>query len=600
MPRPPLRRRQLSRAGPPPRIGKKVPSSTPARLELEKKLAHKPTGQRPNDSDDSDRLVVKGNGRRGRNVPRQEIYASGAVGKGDKPGNHPSRAQRRRNMTRVTNEILAQTQQDARTSNPSSTEQPPQRSPVASGDTNRATSTQSPKPVPPRVYSSATKPPASILRSALPTPTRENSILGTLKPRRRQPSILQALEHDSSTFDLEDEEQFLPDAESTPMNPARSRTISSTPATNSSHVSSSKKRKLSSVNIFQPSVVDVLPKPTASPVARSRDTTGTPEPSLPPAAVSALRKSRRNSLDKAGNEDIMALPESSSSLSLSPVKTKTRAMTRKSRKKATKPAPIMATEELQALMMPRKRRRTARTRTRLLGEFDIAPDSDTDDSEHIDLPNGGDESSFLPATKGRKLRRKVPVVKSLNTQDNARGGTRSGNVDKQGHSAVAGKSSKSNTSTRHLIATKAPVLAPFSPTSTRWNHSTKSPLQLSVVDSSNLNSNRAIKHGQRKQGGKSKHLGGSLRGEQGPSVGGADKENLDPGDGLLGKTVIEDVQAGSMSAEVAGTIKDKIDGDKSKSTATMKGKWADIDAWDLDFEDVEVMTGSSSPSPMRR
>jgi hypothetical protein len=85
---------------------KSANNSAALKAELEKKLAHKPIGPRPNDSDDSDRLVFKGSGRRGRSVPRQEIYASGGVGKGDQPGAYPSRAQRRQSMTRATKEIL--------------------------------------------------------------------------------------------------------------------------------------------------------------------------------------------------------------------------------------------------------------------------------------------------------------------------------------------------------------------------------------------------------------------------------------------------------------------------------------------------------------
>ena len=36
--------------------------------------------------------------------------------------------------------------------------------------------------------------------------------------------------------------------------------------------------------------------------------------------------------------------------------------------------------------------------------------------------------------------------------------------------------------------------------------------------------------------------------------------------------------------------------DAGEKAPTSKSRWADIDAWDMDFEDVEVMTGSSSPT----
>jgi hypothetical protein len=38
----------------------------------------------------------------------------------------------------------------------------------------------------------------------------------------------------------------------------------------------------------------------------------------------------------------------------------------------------------------------------------------------------------------------------------------------------------------------------------------------------------------------------------------------------------------------------------SDQTGVVRNKWSDIDAWDMDFEDVEVMTGSGGSSPMRR
>jgi hypothetical protein len=37
-------------------------------------------------------------------------------------------------------------------------------------------------------------------------------------------------------------------------------------------------------------------------------------------------------------------------------------------------------------------------------------------------------------------------------------------------------------------------------------------------------------------------------------------------------------------------------GDVGKTAPVSRGKWADIDAWDMDFEEVEVTTGSSSPT----
>ena len=193
MPRAPLRRRPLSRNGQTPRSPrfKKIPNSGPARAELAKKLANKPVGPRPTDSDDSDRLVVKGNGRRGRYVAKQEIYASGAVGAGDKPGNYPTRVQRRKSLTDATREILANGQKETRKKNDVGTkarkgqqqheEESQDKSPHVNGIVNKPVTATKYAGSAPSLASSAVKPPGSVLKSVQPTPTRENSILGTLK-----------------------------------------------------------------------------------------------------------------------------------------------------------------------------------------------------------------------------------------------------------------------------------------------------------------------------------------------------------------------------------------------------------------------------------
>lgn len=582
MPRAPLRRRQPNRNGALPHSRQTIPNSTPVRRELEKKLAHKPVAQRPNDSDDSDRLVVKGNGRRGRNVQKQEIYASGGVGKGDKPGAHPTRAQRRKSLVQATKEVLAKAQQDAPASMSSESVRPAQRSLLANCHADKVTQAQRQEPGRAAISSSAVKAPASIPRSVQHTPTRETSILGTLKPRRRQPSILQALEPDSSSFDLDDEEQFLPDMESTPTEPSTALNVSSTPATNLSLSSSSKKRKFGSTDKPQPDIVEKIPKATSKPAASSPRSEETREPSLPPVAASAPRNSRSRSREKVheDDDDIMALPRSSSSLLLSPVRAMTPAAAKNRKKKAPKPAPTMATEELQTLMMPRKKRRTARARTITPGEFDIAADSDSHDSEQFDLPNEEDDPSFLPTNKGRNSRRKAPVLKAMDAEGKSGRGSKPGGGAEQRSSAAA-RTSKSNTSTRHLRATQMPVLAPSTPTSTRINHSTKSPSQLSTVNTSDLNLKQADTRQRTKQG-KARHPGGSPHEGQDP-IDGADKENLD-------------VRHGSLDESGA----ENLDTSHENTAETSRGKWADIDAWDLDFEEVEATSASSGSSPLRR
>ncbi|KAL2420027.1 hypothetical protein ABEF95_001239 [Exophiala dermatitidis] len=598
MPRAPLRRRNNNRYSPFPRHGQKVPNSNPARLELEKKLAHKRIGERPNDSDDSDGLVVKGSGRRGGNTRRQEIYASGGVGKGDKPGNFPTRAQRRKNMVRAGDDILAKAEQETRSrrSSESSTTRAQQRETHAAGDVNQVANApaQGSAPAPAQV-SSVVQTSGNTVRSAQPTPTRENSILGTLKPRRRQPSILQELDQDSSSIGLDDEEQFLPDAESTPLNLLAPRSIASTPATNVVHTTSSKKRKLDSARVFLPETetVNTSPRGKREPSAASPLLNGTHAPSSPVLPVSARRISGRKSSHKSrdkvddDDQDIMALPRSSSSQSASPAPLSSAAPTRKSRQApTTKSAPVMATGELQALM-PKKRRRTARVPKARRGDFDIAVDSDSPALPQSDGADENDESSFLPPKAGRKTRRKEPSKKVAKD-----GGSKAGRMSKRVNSAaVAGSSSQSKQSTRNLTTTKAPFLTPSTSTSIRRNRSTKSPSQLSTVNSSSLNS----KPGRRTRGRLKPH-GGSLRADQDPMDGG-DKENLEDHDDTPCDPDIAVDE--TVSAEPTVIHRNMTRTDDTRTAATSKDKWADIDAWDLDFEDVEVMTGSSGSSPLR-
>ncbi|EXJ73720.1 uncharacterized protein A1O5_03482 [Cladophialophora psammophila CBS 110553] len=579
MPRAPLRRRQLNRNGPIPRGPKKI-NSSPAKLELEKKLAHKPIGSRPNDSDDSDRLVVKGNGRRGRNVPRQEIYASGAVAAGDKPGNYPTRAQRRKNMAKATKEILGSDQQEARKEEGSmpvnkQLHQLKPRSPTTNGIFQNVPGTKQVFATSAIARSPAVKPPVSVLRSTQPMPARENSILGTLKPRRRQPSILQNLDQDSSSFDLEEEEEFLPDDESTPFNLSNPLSKNTALATTSPTLMSSRKRKFGSSDPLKPAEIESVQRPAKSPSKSMHTSKATPEPSPPLVPLSTLRQSGRRHRESTRDEDdIMALPESSSSPGLSPVEAKPPPSI-KSTKHPTKPPPVMTTKELQTLMMPTKRRRTERERKRTRENFNIPADIDLSNPEVSEQ----DVSDFLPSKKGKKTTRKGPLIKAGSMRTRAK----SEKAEKQGNIAAASKS-RSKSSTNHLITSTSPILRPSTS-----NRETKSSSQLPTKKSQ-----------AKSQAGRPRQYGGSLH--QGRDTAhGQDKENHYPHqdeeldhsshDGTGGVSLPTDT--GEEFMEVGSKV-------QSKPTPVGKDKWAEIDAWDLDFEDVEVMTGSGSSSPILR
>ena len=428
---------------------KKIPSSSPAKADLAKKLANKPVGPRPTDSDDSDRLVVRGNGRRGRFTPTQEIFASGAVGAGDKPGNHPTRAQSRKSLTDATREILLNGVKDTQTEKASARvngdrvrSQPKESLSHVNGITKKSKVVANETAT---ITSSAVKPSGSLLRPLQPTPTRENSILGTLKPRRRQASILQNLDQDSSSFDIEDENQFLPHNESTPLDQSKAQT----PATSHSHTSpllSSRKRKFGVSNPLDPGEGQNAQNNPISPL----------EPSLPAVELSALRESGKKHRESRGiDDDVMALPQSSSSPAPSPVRTKNPTSAAKSKTRASKPAPTMTTKELLEAAMPLKRRRTTRQKLCKPDAFDIPSDDDIEDA------NENDDSSFSPAKKDQRKRRKEPMVKPSN-------GPRVKAPAKSKAGRGAGHKSKSSTNHFTTISTSAPLLMP-STTSNREN-----------------------------------------------------------------------------------------------------------------------------------
>ena len=567
MPRAPLRRRQLNRDGPAPSNPrfKKPPSSSPAKAELARRLANKPVGSRPTDSDDSDRLVVKANVRRGRYAPKQEIYASGAVGAGDKPGSYPTRAQRRKSLTDATTEILANGQKDtrkekgtgatkAKKAQQQSEEEPQDKSRHVNGGINKPPTAKKNTGAPSPLASSAVKPARSILEPVQLTPTRENSILGTLKPRRRQPSILQNLDQDSSSFNIGDEEEFLPHDESTPFKDSNPHQPVSASASLLS--SASRKRKFGVSVPLDPAEPQSLHKPTSSPLSALGNT---PEPSLPTSNVSALRESGRKHRESTRNEDdIMALPASSSSAPSSPIVPKPAAPTAKVKKQSTKSAPTMTTKDLLEGAMPSKRQRNVRERTRNR-DFDIPADPDSD------APVEEDESVFLPAKKGRKTKRKEPLSKSSTARTKANAKPLPGKATKSSQ-ASAKAAGKAKSSTNHISSATAPVLTPSTSTS---NRETKSPSQQHSTTYTSPTSNLETAEAE-----KSKPYGGSRLSRRI-----SDKENQAAGD----SSEIEDSHERAQ--------------DVGKTAPPTKGKWADIDSWDMDFEEVEVF---SSSSPTRR
>lgn len=192
MPRPGVKRIKLNH----PTRSKRVANALHVSpiVELQQKLVNKPIGRVLTDSDDSDRLITSNrNGRNRRGIPRRDIYASGGVGLGDIPGAHTSQRKQ------------TQTSRKAEAQEPAGKEKqatPKNVKAIAKPTTYQKQFAQAvEKQNAPIQSSPAASGPASISRAPTrlqATPRAETSILGNIKPRRRQPSILQLIENNDS------------------------------------------------------------------------------------------------------------------------------------------------------------------------------------------------------------------------------------------------------------------------------------------------------------------------------------------------------------------------------------------------------------------
>ncbi len=569
MPRAPLRRCLPNRNG---RASSNLrfiqnPSGSPAQAGLTKRRTNKPVGPRPTDSDEGDRLVGKGNGRRGRYALTPEIYTSGALGAGDRPGGNPTKAQRRKSLTDAMTETLANGQKNmhkekengptrVRTAQQYPEEESRDKSLHMNEIVDKPPMARKDARPPSHPLSSAVNPPESMMKSSVqPTPARDNSIFGTLKPRRRQPSILQNLDQDSTSFDIEDEEEFLPDDGATPFKDSNPKYLASTTCHRfSSLLPSSRKRKFGVPDALDPAEARKLRKPTTSP---SSELGTTPEPSLPSKASVPCDKGQKHSDSISSDDDVMVLPASSPSAPSSSARIKHPAPSARRRKQTKKSIPAMTTKELLHAAMASKRQRTIRERTRTYGEFDFPADPDSDD------PVEEDESRFVRPEKGRKPRRKEPLSTPSTARTKAKAKTNPGKAIMSSH--ASGKAAgKAKSSTSHKSSAAAPVVTPSTSSS---SHETTSSSQQRSTAKMSPNSNLEMV-----EEDKSKPYGGSCLSRRV-----SDKENWADG-------APSDVERAQ---------------DIGKPAPSTKDKWADVDAWDMDFEDVEVVSNSGGSSPIR-
>ena len=533
---------------------------------MRKELEAKPVGRVPSESDDSDKLVTEAkNGRNRRGLHRKEIYASGGLGTRDAPRAHKPQKQAR-SVSHPT-ETVGPIVKEKRTF----------PSQAAAPGINGLPSAQEPEKVVNQYNSDLTSPSATALRlvngldsQVQSTPGAENSILGTIRPRRRQPSILRMIDNnDSSQVGNDEEDKFLPNDESTPLNLGYSKPLPSLQTPPISQSVLSRKRKINT------SLTNGHTKPHSHPTGShprrsALDITSASQSELemPPQPKSTLLVSR-DTVPTAKDDDIMAPPQGSSPVQ-SPTKTSVASSpTLAKTKKVAKAPSHLSTNALQALM-PARRQRSRRGQPQVLGDFDIPADSS---SEREELGGAGldvDESRYLPDQKRQrgKVRRQEPRKQALrqnNTQMRSKGRGRAGTA--------------STMSPIRVTPLKRP------PSTAAKNSSLQQPR--SVLAMPIAGPRPSITYSSRDTGKVS-----------------TDKENLpaglsesfsSPANGEGGEFSEDDDDAGlAGNGKTEKSIKNEIEG--------LQIKFADVDAWEMEFEDVmdEGIGYSSSPNGKTR
>jgi hypothetical protein len=525
--RPPARLRQQPQPASPRRKGVKTNTLSPGAVN--QLTAHKPLGKRLADSDDSDELVTRGNGRRrARAAQTVDVYSSGALGKGDVPNSHPTRAQRKKSLEQALNSGKK----------PSKSPLGPNAREAHSGPTNISSPLQTSTAL---SRAPAVQPPSV----ARPTPLREDSILNGIKPRKRQNSILLEPSLDESTLGS----FALPEDENSPLNLPRQKPLTQSPQTRTPAAgSSSKKRKLGAD--------DVPTTPAESsriPVAPPKE--HTTEPRLPSVSRTTPAPADRKNLDVAPDHDetdIMAPPMSSSSEHSSPGRPPAAAPQRHKTKSKAPPVSL-TTADLQARLMPTKRQKALRARNKT-SEFDIPSDSPEDAEAQS---NGEDDSTFLGPGKRRATRAARQPAASAAPKKNAKATRRK----------VPG--SKAKQSLKQSTTPETPLLSSPSRSLDQPDQNetpAKSPSQLSSI--SVVTPPQRVPHGRR--GYKSTGVRGRAGGSPLKQVHG--KENEGDDDGSVGDDEV------------------KLPSPRKK----YGGKWAEIDDFEMDFEDV-IVDISSDP-----
>lgn len=562
MPRPAIqRRKQNSFSKPSPKRPRGPPDASAHREYLQKKLANVKVGSKPENSDDSDGIVTSRAGRSRRTI---EIYASGAVAKGDKPGAFPTRSQRTRSLRDDTDEILSQrSRSTSRAASVTSTRSVQAHSapPKESTGAKNITSTKRQK---------ITQPDANT-NGAPSNAQTETSVLGVIKPRKRQNSILETmgigydgLGPDSSAIHSDEEERFLPDEVSTPAQVSKNGAPSDTART-----TSSRKRKRDEAVAIQQAPASVS-LPLSSLVSQRQSSVDVPE--IPRPSRSQQRKlSTTQRASKAFN-DIMAPPESSDSEDSSDEAEPLPVQSPKLRKQN----PVVpSTRQLQNLMPTKREKPISAFQPR--DEFDIREDS-TSTSEEEEQQE--EHSTFSPVRTRRGQRNGTTQPKGKTKEKEktkkpmAKGGKENGKTK-----AVI-KSTRNTSYTPSPVHLRTPI--PLSSSKPRGSEAKSPSKQDTIMRDKSANTSLAT----RVTRSTKKRYGGSQRKEAG-------KENQP----ISLSDVASGSDSGSVDKEKLKVARRQANGPEIKA---WKKKWANIDDFELEFEEVPVSTRSSSPTGMSR
>ncbi|KAL4889119.1 hypothetical protein BDV59DRAFT_187244 [Aspergillus ambiguus] len=230
------------------------------------------------------------------------------------------------------------------------------------------------------------------------TPAFENSVLSNFRRRPRQPSILQVMQAEDRSSDLDDDD-FLgglsPEDESTPLNVSRGKSIlaqnnppSSPSEAQAPSSGSSRKRKRSSANIeiqvpqSSLGLVEDSPVGTPTPEVEGQASFHMPPPPPPPRSPDVFSQTMAPPMSSP-----QGTPSQLTVISDPPPKAGIR--------------PDMSTASLQDKLLPRRRQRPRRRRN--MNHFDVPSDSSEHDESSVESDQ--DELSYISTLKSTRSQR---------------------------------------------------------------------------------------------------------------------------------------------------------------------------------------------------